>query len=59
MTIVYNAQGEAKIVDPVDAREHIETGRWFTQPPEGAQSVAENIVSTVEPSPRRRITGAR
>lgn len=31
MQTIYNAQGEEKTCDPVDAREHIETGRWFAE----------------------------
>ena len=34
MATIYDADGNAKTVDPVDAREHLETGRWFTAPPE-------------------------
>lgn len=34
MQTIYNAQGEAKQCEPVDAKEHIETGRWFNEAPE-------------------------
>ena len=34
MQIIYNAQGETKECESVDAREHIETGRWFNEAPE-------------------------
>lgn len=33
MQTVYNAKGERKTVDTVDAREYIETGRWFAKNP--------------------------
>lgn len=33
MTTIYNAAGEAKECDAVDAREHIATGRWFAEVP--------------------------
>jgi hypothetical protein len=33
MQTIYNAQGEAKECEAVDAREHIETGRWFNEAP--------------------------
>lgn len=33
MKTIYNAQGESKTCDPVDAREHIATGRWFVDAP--------------------------
>ena len=34
MQTIYNAQGEAKVCDSVDAKEHIETGRWFNEAPQ-------------------------
>jgi hypothetical protein len=33
MQTIYNAQGEAKECEAVDAREHIESGRWFNEAP--------------------------
>ncbi len=33
MQTIYNAQGEAKECEAVDAREHIATGRWFNEAP--------------------------
>ena len=33
MQTIYNAQGESKECDSVDAREHIASGRWFTSAP--------------------------
>jgi hypothetical protein len=33
MKTLYNAAGEAKTMDFVDAREHLETGRWFESAP--------------------------
>lgn len=33
MKTIYNAQGETKECDAVDAREHIATGRWFAEAP--------------------------
>ena len=59
MAVVYNAQGEAKILDPVDAREHIATGRWFNESPEGIALVVEEAPTFVEPSSRKRTPGAR
>ena len=34
MQTIYNAQGEAKVCESVDAKEHIETGSWFTEAPQ-------------------------
>jgi hypothetical protein len=47
MKTLYNAAGEAKTMDYVDAREHFETGRWFVNPP-----VAE------EPAQDEKLTSA-
>ena len=33
MQTIYNAQGEAKECEAVDAREHIASGRWFNEAP--------------------------
>lgn len=33
MQTIYNAQGESKVCEAVDAREHIESGRWFNEAP--------------------------
>ena len=33
MKTLYNSAGEAKTMDFVDAREHLETGRWFESAP--------------------------
>ncbi len=33
MQTVYNAIGEERTVETVDAREYIETGRWFAKNP--------------------------
>lgn len=30
MQTIYNAQGEEKVCEAVDAREHIASGRWFS-----------------------------
>lgn len=45
MKTIYNAQGETKTCDAVDAREHVATGRWF------ADSPAIEIAGTVESVP--------
>lgn len=34
MQTIYNAQGESKECEAVDAREHIESGRWFNEAPQ-------------------------
>ena len=34
MQTIYNAQGETKVCESVDAREHIDSGRWFNHAPE-------------------------
>ena len=59
MAIVYDAQGEAKTLDAVDAREHIATGQWFSDPPAGVAPVVEEMPATVEPARRGRPPGAR
>ena len=41
MQTIYNAQGESKQCDPVDAREHIASGRWFTEAPEAKEEPAK------------------
>lgn len=48
MQTIYNAAGEEKTCDSVDAREHIETGRWFAEAPEVDESheVADEPVKT-------------
>ena len=33
MQTVYDKDGVAAVVDAVDARERIATGRWFAEPP--------------------------
>lgn len=33
MKTIYNEIGEEKTCEAVDAREHIETGRWFFEKP--------------------------
>jgi hypothetical protein len=33
MKTLYDSEGKAKTMDFVDAREHIETGRWFAEAP--------------------------
>ena len=33
MQTIYNAQGESKVCESVDAREHIEMGCWFNEVP--------------------------
>jgi len=33
MQTIYNAQGEPKECEAVDAREHIASGRWFNEAP--------------------------
>lgn len=30
---IYDAEGNAKTIEGVDAREHLETGRWFEHAP--------------------------
>lgn len=30
---IYDAEGNAKTMEGVDAREHLETGRWFESAP--------------------------
>ena len=49
MAIVYNAQGEAKTLDAVDAREHVATGRWFNNVP--TVPVAEVVAAPVVAAP--------
>ena len=39
MQTIYNAQGETKECESVDAREHIASGRWFNEAPEVKQEV--------------------
>ena len=34
MRTIYDVNGSPKVVESVDAREHLETGRWFTAPPD-------------------------
>jgi hypothetical protein len=34
MQTIYNAQGETKECESVDAREHIASGRWFNEAPQ-------------------------
>lgn len=41
MKTIYNAQGETKTCDAVDAREHIATGRWFSEAPVAAEAPAD------------------
>lgn len=41
MVTIYDADGNEKTVDSVDAREHLETGRWFDNPP-GDREPAES-----------------
>ena len=33
MVTIYDAEGNPKEVESVDAREHIATGQWFREPP--------------------------
>jgi len=40
MQTIYNAQGEPKECEAVDAREHIASGRWFNEVP---------VVEQIEP----------
>jgi hypothetical protein len=40
---IYDADGNAKTIEGVDAREHLETGRWFEHKPvPEAQEVPED-----------------
>ena len=41
MRTIYDVNGSPKVVESVDAREHLETGRWFTSPPEDQESPAK------------------
>lgn len=68
MSIVYNAQGESKTLDAVDAREHIATGRWSSSPPAATveseapaavETVTEEAPAAVEHARRGRPPGAR
>ena len=34
MITIYDADGNPKEVESVDAREHLATGQWFESPPE-------------------------
>ena len=52
MKTLYNAAGEAKTMDFVDAREHLETGRWFEETPETNQGVIEPVDAAIEPAKR-------
>ena len=43
MKTLYNADGKAKTMDFVDAREHIAMGGWFETPPETESPTADTL----------------
>lgn len=45
MQTIYNAQGETKECEAVDAREHIASGRWFNEAPQ-VEEVKETEVKS-------------
>lgn len=56
MKTLYNSDGEAKEMDSVDAREHLETGRWFEQPPvkhEVKREVVAPVIEDDKPAARK------
>ena len=50
MQTIYNAQGETKECEAVDAREHIASGRWFNEAPQ---------VEEVKEEPQKRAYNKR
>jgi hypothetical protein len=51
MHTIYNAAGESKeLLDAVDVREYIASGRWFSQPPAVAAEPAAAAVSDHAPA---------
>lgn len=47
MKTIYDAEGVAKTVEPVDAREHIATGQWFSSPPEKPEAKPKAVKAAV------------
>lgn len=43
MKTIYNAYGNSVTVDSVDAREYIETGEWFADPPAEPEPEPEQV----------------
>ena len=56
MRTVYNAQGESREVEAVDAREYVESGRWFFNPPAPPEPEPEPQAQPAPPEPEPTAT---
>lgn len=43
MKTIYDAAGDSVTLESVDAREYIETGEWFAEPPAAPDPVPEPV----------------